>query len=84
MTHYAGGQYSNADVLHTAHQRTKPVVQPGCFDRPPISDGAVITLCTSGFEDDVSFSHDGLVARHVDFQAATEHDKRNRRDYNQS
>jgi len=30
------------------------------------------TLCTSGFVDDVIFSHDGPMARHVYTQAATQ------------
>ena len=41
------------------------------------------TLCISGFVNDVIFSHNGRMVRHVYSWAAIEHDKHNSRDYNQ-
>jgi len=38
--------------------------------------GSVLALCTSGFVDDVMFSHIGPVARHVYSYAALEYDTR--------
>jgi len=47
------------------------------------SDGVAIQLCTSGFVDDVMFSHNVPMARRVYSYAAIEHDRHDRRDSNQ-
>jgi len=47
------------------------------------SDSVAIMLCTSGFVDDVTFSHNDHMARRVYSQAAMDHDKQNSRDSRQ-
>jgi len=44
---------------------------------------AYAMLCTSGFLDDIVFSHNDPMARHVYSEAAIDHDEHNSRDSNQ-
>jgi len=71
-------------ITRKPHSRTSPnFVHVACGRGSVFLWRHCDMLCTSGLADDVTFLHNGPIARHVYSYAAIEYDRHNRRDSNQ-
>jgi len=75
----------SARITGKPHDRTPPYFVHVAYTwlGPLLSVLRYVIICASGCVDDVTFTYDGPMARHVDSKASIEQDKLNSRDSNQ-